>query len=263
MAELITTPYVSAAGHWYTRTGEPAYTVKGKNGIERPTTLRDARQLGLLPSVTTITSEANAPGLNNWKEDQVLLAALTLPRIEGESEQDWIRRIKADAKETARKAAERGTQIHAWIQAAFEGRWDAVTPLGHDYFDAVQAALKAEHLGTMPWLVEQSFATARYGGKVDLHTVGTIAAAIILDIKTTDKPLDDMKLYDSHFMQLGAYRCGLGLPSAACGIIFVSTLDKTAKVMQCEEKDLQRGWRMFEALLDFWYARTGLEAPHD
>ena len=115
MAELITTPYASNAGHWYTRTGEPAYTVKGKNGTERPTTLRDARQLGLLPSVTTITNEANAPGLNNWKENQVLLSALTLPRIEGESEDVWVERIKADAKETAKKAADRGTQIHAWI----------------------------------------------------------------------------------------------------------------------------------------------------
>ena len=42
-------------GHWYTKDGAPAYTVEGKTGV-RNTTLRDARKLGLIPSVTTIIS---------------------------------------------------------------------------------------------------------------------------------------------------------------------------------------------------------------
>ena len=46
--------YTAESGHWYTRGGEPAYTVTGKNGKERNTTLRDARTMNLVPSVTTV-----------------------------------------------------------------------------------------------------------------------------------------------------------------------------------------------------------------
>ena len=41
--------------HWYTRDGVPVHTQPKADGKgERPTTLRDARKLAFLPSVTTI-----------------------------------------------------------------------------------------------------------------------------------------------------------------------------------------------------------------
>ena len=52
------------SGHWYDREGNPAYTVIGKNGKPRGTTLRDARTLNLCPSVTTILGVAARPGLD-------------------------------------------------------------------------------------------------------------------------------------------------------------------------------------------------------
>ena len=45
--------------------GTPAYTIVGKNGKERPTTLRDARQHGLLPSVSGIIRSPQRP---RWNE---------------------------------------------------------------------------------------------------------------------------------------------------------------------------------------------------
>ena len=78
---------ISQAGHWYTRSGESAYTVIGKNGKERNTTLRDAREHSLVPSVTTILKCASSPGLEAWKQTQVLLSALTLPKRDGETEE--------------------------------------------------------------------------------------------------------------------------------------------------------------------------------
>ena len=47
--------YKSEAGHWYDRAGEPMYTIIGANGKERNTNLRDAKSLGLVPSVTTVS----------------------------------------------------------------------------------------------------------------------------------------------------------------------------------------------------------------
>ena len=68
----------SESQHWYDRQGNPMYTVIGKNGKERNTTLRDARTMNLVPSVTTILNVAAKPALNVWLQRQVLMAALTL-----------------------------------------------------------------------------------------------------------------------------------------------------------------------------------------
>ena len=111
--------------HWYAKDGSPAYTVMAKNGEQRSTTLRDAKKMGLLPSVTTIMKAAASPGLEAWKINQMMLAALTLPRGEGEGEESFIKRIQADSKEHARKAAERGTQVHTAIEQFFDGHINA------------------------------------------------------------------------------------------------------------------------------------------
>ena len=39
--------FKSESGHWYTKEGEPMYTIVGANGVERNTTLRDAKSLEL------------------------------------------------------------------------------------------------------------------------------------------------------------------------------------------------------------------------
>ena len=52
---MIIKDHAAESGHWYTRQGEPMYTVIGKTtGRPRNTTLKDARELNLVPSVTTI-----------------------------------------------------------------------------------------------------------------------------------------------------------------------------------------------------------------
>ena len=87
--------FTAESGHWYTREGEPMYTIIGANGKERNTTLRDAKKEGLVPSVTTILSMIAKPSLENWKIDQALNSALTLDREEGESFQSFTYRCKA------------------------------------------------------------------------------------------------------------------------------------------------------------------------
>ena len=62
----------SESNHWYTRDGEPMYTVEAAKGGQRATTLRDARKLSLVPSVTTILNVAAKPALNQWLQRQVL-----------------------------------------------------------------------------------------------------------------------------------------------------------------------------------------------
>src|SRR3989304_6517093 len=100
--------YASDAGHWYTQSGEPMYTIIGKNGNARATTLRDARTLKLLPSVTSILAMLPKPALITWMKKQVLMAALTLTRLPNEADEAHISRILADADEQSRMAREKG-----------------------------------------------------------------------------------------------------------------------------------------------------------
>lgn len=239
--------YASESTHWYAKDGSPCYTVVGKNGKERNTTLRDARQLALVPSVTTILKSAAAPGLEQWKMNQVLLAALTMPRIEGEPEPDYIARILRDSKEQGKKAAERGTIIHGALEKAYTGI--EVAPEFQPYVDGTMASIKAT-FGGQEWSAEKSFAHEfGFGGKVDLHS-----SEVVIDFKTKEFTEDKLPdAYDEHFLQLAAYRAGLGYPMARCANVFVSvTVPGLVHIVEHSSEDLFRGWSMFSHLLKYW-----------
>ena len=113
---------VKESGHWYAKDGTQVLEVpKAKGDGWKKTTLREARTMNLAPGVTTIIKCAHAPQLDRWKQRQAIMSALTLPRTPDESEDDWLRRIEVDMGETARKAAEEGTKIHAALEAAIQG----------------------------------------------------------------------------------------------------------------------------------------------
>lgn len=243
----------SESGHWYWPSGLPAYEMETANGY-RPTTLRDARKLGLLPSVTTIIKAAASPGLEIWKQRQVLMAALTLPRQTGETDEALINRILSDSKEETRQAADRGTEIHAAVQAYFG---EMETPPAH--LDTVQAVAHELRgwFGDLAWPMDAERCFAHplgFGGKTDLST-----PLLILDVKT--KAFEDAKevnVYDEQVMQLAAYRVGLGHPYARCANVFVSTTKPgLIWVKEHEAGDLAKAWEMFVALLHFWRHKTG------
>ena len=249
--------YTSEAGHWYTRTGQPAYTIVGKNGKERNTTLRDARQLNLLPSVTTILNVAAKPGLERWKMQQVLLASLTLPMRDDEPEEAYLERIMDDSREQGRAAADIGTQIHAAIQQHYENQ--AGYPYA-DYVAGVDAKITNE-FGKHSWVSEQAFAhELGFGGKCDMFTKNADdpKVGIILDIKTKEfTETDKVDGYDEHVMQLAAYRVGLGISQARCANVFVSrNVPGLVAVKEWTEEEVQRGWMMFAKLLEFWQLKN-------
>jgi hypothetical protein len=240
----------SESGHWYLPDGSPAYRIIGKNGKERNSTVKDAREHGLLPSVTTIIGCASKPALDVWKQQQAILSALTLPRLEVESEEDWLSRVVADSKETAKQAAERGTQIHGVIEAFYEGVYIPELPT---YVRAVENAIN-EHFGSQLWISEKSFAYGGFGGKCDL----VAKSGFVIDFKTTEKDLDKLDYYFDHQMQLSAYRQGFEMPKARCAIVYVNALQNKAKLVEIPEDDLRIGWECFTHLLAFYRAKNKL-----
>jgi hypothetical protein len=249
--------YTSEAGHWYTREGDPMYTVVGKNGKERNTTLRDARAHNLVPSVTTILNIAAKPGLEKWKMQQVLFAALTLPKRDEESEEDYLDRIVHDSKEQGRAAADVGTQIHAAIQQHYEKR---KIESYAEYVSGCDETIRAK-FGEHLWACEEAFAhESGFGGKCDMHTRSETdpEVGIVLDIKTKEfTDPEKVEGYDEHLMQLAAYRVGLKMPKARCANVFVSrNVPGLVVIKEWEQPEIDLGWEMFRRLLEFWQLKN-------
>lgn len=258
MVALAKPSFAEESGHWYEPDGTPRYTVIGKNGRERGTTIRDARELGLLPSVTTICSIIAKPGLVNWMVDQAVLAALTGTRREGEDDGAFIPRMKREAREESDRAAQMGTLIHGQIEKHYRGE---AIDAPYELFVRGVVEKVDRYFPGFDWYTERSFAHDGYAGKVDLHgRKGEMCA--VIDFKGKEGPLDEVETYPEHWMQLAAYAAGLfpGVPleniyAANC---FFSRTHPGNTLLVVHSKDcLMKGLEMFRAAKALWCAMKG------
>ena len=239
----------SEKGHWYTLEGKPLYSLVGKNGKERNTNLRDARKLNLVPSVTTILDQAPKPGLVNWQINQGINAALTLPREQDETDEQFLYRVRQDSKEQAEKAAEQGTIIHADINMGFAGKKESKT------YSAVHKIV----IGLFPnqeWLSDQSYTSKEegFGGAIDLHS----KTGIVIDFKTKDN-LEGVEakslVFDNHGMQLSAYAMLLKINTENLTRVSIFIDRKNPEVIVSyvwDKNSHERHLQMFNALLTYW-----------
>lgn len=241
--------WASDSGHWYTKTGDPAYTYTGKDGTQKNTTLREARKMGLVPSVTTITRALASPGLQEWKQRQILMSALTLPRWDNESDDSFIDRILTDSTEQTRSAANKGEEGHAAIECSFRGlqydkAWEKTVEICRIAIDDSFPGIK--------WIPERSFAhELGFGGRVDLQGEG-----IVIDFKSKDGDLSDVKCYDEHYMQGAAYVKGLFGSGKSANLFFSRTHPGLAKLVIHTEEEHERGWQMFYHCLKLWQIKN-------
>lgn len=252
----------SEAGHWYTRDGVPCYEIQRSSGEgTRPTTLRDARNLALVPSVTMILKVASKPGLEIWKLNQILLASLTLPRLENETDDEFAHRVIADANEQANKARDKGTAIHAALEQYYAGTiGEEMQQEFRAYLDGVAFALyyKFPEFNQSDWIAERSFASSYgYGGKVDLHS----PKGVVVDFKTKEfsetAPIEKL-VFPEMAMQLDAYRNGLGMPCARMVNVFVSTLvPGLVKIYEWPEGNY---FTRFLHLLHYWQLSSNYDS---
>lgn len=260
--------FAEESGHWYTKDGKPMYRIIGKNGKERDTTLRDAREHDLVPSVSTIAQIEAKPQLIRWLVEQGMMACLTLPRVHGEDEQTFMKRALEDSKEQTRKAAERGQYLHGMLESTVSGHTRECTAEDRAYIQPVVDWLHTKFPG-YKWYVERSFAArangAWYGGKIDLHGTHETLPPVTIDYKCKDfKDPDAKKLaYDEHVTQLSAYSRGLNEfggshigHEARCVNLFISsTVPGLFVVKEWTPDEIRQGYRAFCAQLELWNTR--------
>ena len=249
------------SSHWYDRQGKPQYSRpnKAKPGQMRDTNLRDARKENLLPSVTTITKIIARPQLEAWKIEQGILASLTLPRADNETDDDFARRVVQDARSVSRDAADLGTEFHHY-SALYDTLGVRPTDDGKTIMDPRMPQMVAgyilwhqKHLGGVTH-TEQCFAAHGYGGRDDLLATTIDGRTVLIDKKTkATRQGKRIEVYDEQGMQLAACANGLKLDKdALLWNVFVSTTE----MGRCEVHDWteqrDRYWQMFQTALSLW-----------
>lgn len=193
----------SESCHWYFKDGRPCYEVKAKSkdGM-RPATLRDARELNLLPSVTTILQVLHKFALERWKIEQAVLACMTTPRLENEALDiflDRVLNVEQIQNQEAKQAADIGTDIHGAIELAcmgegYDEKWKVfVEPV----------LLELRQFGVMSEAEKIVTSSHGYAGKLDYKAVFKDLYTIV-DFKTcNDLPKKESWL--EHKLQLSGY----------------------------------------------------------
>lgn len=252
-------------GHWYTRDGKPMYEVPTAKGDRmRPTTVRDARKLDLVPSVTTIINQLAKPALDRWRLNELLHAVLNYGLPEDKDEEAlsyWKSSVITMSKEKMVTARDEGTKIHGIIEQYLT---DGKTEIDEVYRDRVRAVESfMREYGMTDTDPEESFACSMfggYGGKVDAVSS---KANIVIDFKTTDFEIVNGKIMKKgkradlhrfdHVLQLVAYGWGLRLSKPNLLNIFISTSTNAVVCHEWSEEDKIKAGEIFENLTRMWW----------
>ena len=249
--------------HWYQRDGVPLHSVLSAKGslqtaTMRPTTLRDARKLGLLPSVTNILGVIAKPELTAWLQEQAVMAALTLPRLAGETEDAFAKRVVEDSLTTRDGAADFGTAFHNGAERVaktleVDPQHPAAAWLQHYrvWYQGNAALLN----WTERVLVNR---TIGYAGTADLFIEHAVHGPVLVDLKTMKvKPGAKASPYKSWCYQLAAYRKALGLP-VKCMNLIVNSVEPAPPIEHVwSDAEMELGADAFEAAHKLWTIEKG------
>lgn len=255
VAPLKIAKHAAQSGHWYDEHGNQIVEVLGSSGKMVRPDLRHARKHDLARGVTSIIRLLDKPQLTRWQIRQGILAALTLPRLEAETEEAWLDRVEEDGKATAIAAADEGTRIHAAIQAHYQGQ-----PVPDDYREHVAGVVLHLDLclGRQEWISERGVASPLgYGTKLD-----AFSPEFVIDFKGRDGDADTfagLGTYDEHAMQLAAGMQALEPGKwRRAGICYVSrTHPGVARLVEVEQPALERGFALFRHLLEISFIKDG------
>ena len=259
--------------HWYTKNGQAMHKVPGKTVAERDTTIADARTMGLLPSVSGITKMMANPGLDRWKQDITIEAALSLAiqlSDVGMDADNLYAAIRAESNKVAGEAANLGVKIHAAIESALSHeQWENQTV---ELADGKQVELKElvdpalaklEELGVKIVETEKVVTSLSHGyaGQMDVSYVNGDVAGI-LDFKSTKtKPTKKIEVRQGQSMQIAAYHhaCWSSKdkphfqPNHQGINLYISTTEiGRIDVVKYDAAELAKQWEGFLACLTLW-----------
>lgn len=266
------------AGHYYDLAGKPCHTQPTKKGAKnptRPTRVSDAKEQKLLPSVSTYLRVLSNPGLDRYKQMEVVKACYNCLPGAGETLEEYTSHILEKSTEDASGAADLGSQIHKALETYFKEPllYDPKTPITLtdgskcDCAVFVEPAVKLVAELDSPVLeAEAVLVHPEYGyaGMTDL-----IVQRGILDFKSKrTKPGVKVEPNESHVIQIAAYVAahnGRGMevqiPQNAEGFnLYISTTEPgRVELVHWDYYALASAWEVFQNCLAIWRYRNGYD----
>jgi hypothetical protein len=240
---------MTEGGHWYDINGEARHTILSAKGEPRPTTLRDAKKFGWFPSVTTVMKVMAAPELDRWKQQQVLMASLTLSRNPGEADEAYCSRIIEDAFEQVKDAADLGTDIHKALENHFQGQ--PYDPAMEVYVSPVKEWVAKNGIKFIKHELRLVNPIVGYAGTTDA-LVEKDGVLHILDYKSRKtKPEYKVTPWSKEPMQIAAYAAIAG---ARRGVnLYISTTEP-GRIGEAwyEESQIDKEFEAFKCVCKLW-----------
>lgn len=197
--------------HWYKATDQgisPYYEMPAKKGGMRTPTITDARELGLLVSISRVASILPKPALVAWLQSQAIIAALTLPRLPDEAVDVFAQRVVTDMEVQSQVAIVFGARLHAQIEQELIHPMISGCPLDLvPYMEFVRQWIEGNISKVLG--VEQIVGDLRFGigGKLDLlcqlNMPGNPIA--VVDFKTQGIKSGRPNFYSDWAIQLAGY----------------------------------------------------------
>lgn len=235
--------------HWYDINGKPVYTLTGKNGKERKPNIKDARELNLLPSVTTILSILAAPELDKWKINQVLEAA----KKNYLADNDLIFKL---AFEKGDKAKDFGSELHSYLENLHSKQpTSRVFNIPEETKNCLTAHF-ASHIEDIISVEKPYVSSDRtYAGIPDLVCKLKDGRICVYDYKNANA--DKFVAYEKYWLQASAYA---DIVKADCIRILFVARDKAGVIDYKElSGDMQsKSFRMFKACCEMYHLRNKL-----
>jgi hypothetical protein len=257
------------SSHWYSLDGKPCHTVPNKDGEARATTLRDARKLQLLPSVTTIIGILDKPQLTRWKMREAAKAALNVPPPQGEEPLDrFADRAIEFAMSQVGEAADLGSRIHTAIENLMRGSAEEAPADLIPYVKPVITWMREKGIRVTHSEIVLVNPIHGFAGRVDsLFTWGPVDAPNmgILDFKTKKtKPDEKVEAYDEHTLQLAAYAAthygAEYLDRVLAANLFISSTEPgRMEVVKHDKARLVEAYHAFTQMCAVWRFRKGYD----
>ena len=239
------------------------HTVIAASGKERPANLADARKQHLLPSVTNILGVVNKPALLEWKMQQAVLSALTLPRLHAETADQFADRVVEDALAYTGSAAEFGTNMHHACELVLTSQESGWAPAVEAWVPFIRE-WRASRIKLVHWVENQVVSTiGGFAGTADALFVDQEGRRILVDFKTQGvKPGKPAVFYPEWCAQLAAYSMALApfWGDVYClNVVIDSTTPGAFVERMWSEEEIGRGAEAFKAAAVLWRWQKGFD----
>jgi hypothetical protein len=257
---LMQTFTIPVRPQWYTREGLPVTEVPGADGKNRKPTLRDARQMGLVPDASVIMRVVTRPDAIPAKVAAVGRLALSRDPVPPELADPVLQELYDQADGLSSEAL---AYAAAWRGAVLTslGCRQEPEPQGVDVWHSVQAlrTVWLQNIRQVYWLERTLVSRKGYAVRADMLVEHRSCGITLVDLRTQGlpKPRTVPKPKLGWLEKLAAARQILGPGVRVCTLIASPDQPGTLWEVWCSPAHLQRATAGWKAALTLWQSLTG------